>query len=111
MISLLHIAVGLVGWIGAVFVAPMLGMTFWHKITKGCWHWTAHIVLGPFAIVSAWCFMRLIFWAANDDGSGPPGLGLFLILPFVMLIGSITIYYGCLAIQLGLSVWRRLNVR
>ena len=111
MIGLLQVTLGLVGWAGAIFAPPMLAMTFWHIFARRHWHWVVHIVFGPFTVATAWCFARLIFWAADDDGSGPPGLGLLLIFPFVMLIGSVATYYACLAVQLVLSVWRRINVR
>ena len=110
MIALLDFVFAIVGWIGAVFGPPLLAMTFWHRLAQGRWTWPVHLLFLPSVVFATWCFVLLIFLSAHDDGSGPPGLGLFLIFPSAMLVGSVTLYYAALLCRIVASVWRRINV-
>lgn len=55
-----------------------------------------HVLLVPGVVALEWVSVRAIFFAAGDDGSGPPGIGLFLILPSA--ISSVTIIIYSLAV-------------
>jgi len=61
----------------------------------------AHLLFLPCVLAIAWVTVRAIFLAAHDDGEGPPGLGLLLILPFAMLIGTIVVYYMAASWQMA----------
>ena len=84
---------GLVAWLVALLGPPFLALWFWRQATDRGRPWLAHLLFLPCVMATAWVTVRAIFFAAYDDGEGPPGLGLLLILPFAMLIGSIVIYY------------------
>jgi hypothetical protein len=109
MRTLLDIAFGLIGLTGALLGPPLFAMTFWQIVAKRGQAWVAHVLFAPCVLAADWLFSRMIFFAAHDDGSGPPGLGLVLVIPFIMLIGSITFYYLALAIQLMTLGWRRIS--
>jgi len=54
---------------------------------------------------------NLLFFAAHDDGEGPPGLGLALVPALATLIGSIVLYYGAVAALAAGAALRRVNDR
>lgn len=54
---------------------------------------------------------NLLFFAADNDGDGPPGLGLALVPALAMLIGSIVLYYGAVAAWAAGALLRRLRDR
>ena len=91
---------GLAAWLAALLAPPFLALWFWRRATERARPWLAHLLFFPFTLAIEWVSVRAIFFAAHDDGEGPPGLGLLLILPFAMLIGSIVIYYAAVTWQL-----------
>ncbi|TCP65759.1 hypothetical protein C8J43_10984 [Sphingomonas sp. PP-CE-1G-424] len=53
---------------------------------------------------------QIVFFAAYDDGEGPPGLGLALIPPFLVLLLTIGGYALCL-MSVAIQALRQRNVR
>lgn len=96
-----------VAWLAGLFGPPALAVWFWHSLSKRYAPWIAHLFFLPVALGVEWLATNAIFIAAQDDGDGPPGLGLALILPFATLIGTLAVYYGALA----WNMFRRLMTR
>jgi hypothetical protein len=94
---------GLTAWLVALFGPPFLALWFWRRATGAGKAWLAHLLFLPCVLGMEWVTVRAIFFAAHDDGDGPPGLGLLLILPFALLAGSIAIYY----LAVGWQILRR----
>jgi hypothetical protein len=109
MNGLLHFIAGVLGFVGSIFLPPILALIFWHHVLEGHRKWMAHVIFVPCIIGAVWCFDRLIFWAAHDDGSGPPGLGLLLIFPMLTQVITVTVYYMCVAFKMLQWVWQRIN--
>ena len=110
MQAVIFLAIGLAAWVAAVFGPPLIALRLWYFGVGRFPQWIAHLLCGPLLIGVSWACTQVIFFAAHDDGSGPPGLGLALILPFAMLIGSLIVYYGCVCSTLAQSLWRKLDV-
>ena len=87
------VALGLVAWLVALLGPTFLALWFWRQATEQGRPWLAHLLFLPCVLAIARVTVRAIFSAAHDEGKGPPGLSLLLILPFAMLIGAIVIYY------------------
>ncbi len=66
----------------------------------------AHLLFLPSVLAIERMSVQAIFFAAHDDGEGPPGLGLLLILPFAMFAGSVIIYYIAAGRQMPRSALR-----
>lgn len=54
---------------------------------------------------------NLLFFAAHDDGEGPPGLGLALVPALAMLLGSIALYYVAVGVRVAEALLRRVKRR
>ena len=102
---------GLAAWLVAVFGPPFLGLWFWRAANERFVPWVAHVLFLPTAVFTEWVATRAIFFAAHDDGSGPPGLGLALMLPLAMFLGAVVIYYAAVTWTVIRAVWRRATVR
>lgn len=102
---------GTLAWLTALFAPPFLALWFWHTASKRLGGWIAHPLFLLCAFAVEWIAVFVLSYAAQDDGDGPPGLGLALILPFATLIGTVALYYTSVLWVLAQSVWRRNNVR
>ena len=98
------ISVFLMGWIAfAAWVCLTFGpiaMAFgsWSVATRMRHGWIAHILFLPVVLGLEWFLILLMFWGARDDGEGPPGLGLAMIPAIGVLVVTVAIYYGALAL-------------
>ena len=101
---------GLAAWLTAVFSPPIIALRLWHSGFGGLPQWIVHLLCGPLLVAVSWTCTDIIFYAAHDNGSGPAGLGIALLLPAFMLIGAIATYYGCVCYTAIRSMWRRLKV-
>jgi hypothetical protein len=102
---------GIAAWLTAIFAPPIIALLFWHRASPRAPKWVAHMLFAPIVCAVEWVAVRLIFFAAHDDGSGPPGLGLALILPLLIFLGSIVTYYVVLAYCGARTIWLKANVR
>ncbi len=84
-------------YVTALFGPSLLGLWFWHQAGQRIPRWLAHLLYLPLALLLAWASGNMLFFAAHDDGEGPPGLGLALVPAIAMLLGSIVLYYGAVA--------------
>ncbi|WP_143051849.1 hypothetical protein [Sphingomonas palmae] len=104
-------------YVTALFGPALLALWFWyqagwriprwaaHASLRASWcsagwripRWAAHLLYLPLALLLTWVSGNLLFFAAHDDGEGPPGLGLALVPALAMLTGSIVLYYGAVA--------------
>lgn len=98
---------GLTAWLLALFGPPLLALWCWRTATERSKAWLAHLLFLPCILAIEWGAVLAIFFAAHDDGKGPPGLGLLLIVPFAMLFGSVAIYYVALGWQVLKSMVRQ----
>ena len=86
---------GFVSWIAATFGPPLIALLFWHAGVQRLGRITAYLLFLPVLLGFEWATTWLIFFAAHDDGEGPPGLGVVLIPALAALIGSIALFYLC----------------
>ncbi len=68
--------------------------------------WIANLLFVVCAIAVEWISIRIIFFAAHDDGTGPPGLGMALILPFAIFVGTLVLYFASAAWVAIQVIWR-----
>ena len=78
-------------------IAAVLGS--WALAARGRHGWIAHVLFLPFLLGLEWLLADLMFWGARDDGDGPPGLGLAMIPAIAVLIITVALYYGALAVR------------
>ncbi len=102
---------GIVAWMAALLTIPFIALQFWHHGVGRLPKWAVHILFAPIAFAVEWVLLRLIFFAAHDDGSGPPGLGLILILPLAIFVGTVITYYVAVSYVAARAFWRSANVR
>lgn len=102
---------GIGAWAGATLLPPLLALWFWNVAARRYPPWAAHLVFAPSVIAVEWALVDLVFFAAHDDGSGPPGLGLLLIPPLAAFLVALVSYYICLACTVAALLWRRLAAR
>ena len=99
------IAVFLMGWIAlaawiALTFGPMAaGFASWAVAARKPHGWIAHVLFLPAVLGLEWLLARLMFWGARDDGEGPPGLGFAMIPAVAILVVTVAIYYGTLALR------------
>ncbi len=105
------ILLGLFAWLVALFGPPLLAFWFWHTASRRLGGWIAHPLFIAGAIAVEWIAVRAIFLAAHDNGDGPPGLGLALILPFATFAGTVVLYYGLVVRAAARTIWRGVKVR
>ena len=102
---------GTAAWFVALFGPPFIALTCWHRVSPRPPKWVVHLLFLPVVCAVEWLCGRIIFFAAHDDGSGPPGLGLVLALPLLMFFGTIATYYVALAYGGIRKLWLWANVR
>jgi len=105
------ILLGLGAWAAATLLPVSLALWFWNIAARRHSGWVAHVLFAPCLIAVEWMLVRLIFFAAGDDGSDALGLGLVVLPPVAVFIIALVGYYICLAYTTGLSLWRRLSIR
>jgi hypothetical protein len=105
------LCLGIGAWAGATLLPPLLALWFWNVAARRYTAWAAHLLFAPFVIAVEWALVDLVFFAAHDDGSGPPGLGLLLLPPSAAFLVALGGYYACLACTVGAILWRRLVAR
>ncbi|HEX4740158.1 MAG TPA: hypothetical protein VH353_02395 [Caulobacteraceae bacterium] len=59
-----------------------------------------HLLFAPGLLAGEWALAWLLFFAANDHGDGPPGLGLALIPAILCLVVTLPVYYLGLAVAI-----------
>lgn len=111
MLTLGLILLGLFAWLVALVGPPFLALWFWHTVSRRLGGWIAHPLFIFCAIAAEWMAVRIMFFAAHDDGDGPPGLGLALILPFAIFVGSVALYYTSVVWVAARRLWQRASVR
>ena len=99
---------GLAAWTAALAVPPALALWSWNKGPRYFGRWTAHVLFAPALLAVEWFLVRAIFFAAHDDGEGPPGLGLALIPQFLLLLGTLVFYYVGVAVEGAKAVLARI---
>ncbi len=99
--------VGTMAWLTALLAPPMLALWFREVFAKKHAQLGAHLLFAPSVIALEWTSVWIFGFAAHDDGEGPPGLGLLLILPFAACALSLVGYYCAVLFDGGRSIWRR----
>jgi hypothetical protein len=110
MLTLGFMLLGLSAWLTALFGPPFLALWFWHTVRRRLGGWMGHPLFIACAVAVEWAGVRILFFAAHDDGNGPPGLRLALILPFTIFVGTIALYYTSVAWVAARSIWRGAHV-
>ncbi len=87
------ILLGLVSWLLAFAAPPVTAWWFWNKAPLRFGYLLPPIVYLPLIFSIQWLIVRVIFFAAHDEGDGPPGLGLALIPVALILILTVSVYY------------------
>lgn len=111
MVGFAFFALDVGAYITAMFGPALLALCFWHQAGRRIPRLVAHLLYLPLALLLAWGSGNLLFFAAHDDGDGPPGLGLALVPALAMLIGSIILYYGAVAARIAGALLRRVRRR
>ncbi len=93
---------GTAAWLIALFTPPLLALWFKQVVAKRHGVIAAHLLLAPCAIASEWASVWLLGFAAHDNGDGPPGLGILLILPFASFFFSVV---GIIVAQSLMGRW------
>jgi FtsH-binding integral membrane protein len=76
-------------------IAPIaLAVAFGRYATRMRSPWIAHLFFLPCLLSSEWALLWLTFYAANDDGDGPPGLGFALLPAFGIFVITVIAYYA-----------------
>jgi len=94
-------------WWGAVLSPLIIAGGFWFGVRKKWGAWPAHLLCGPSMVAAELSTVRLLFFAAHDNGDGPPGLGIALLPAFALFLGSLAVYYVCAGYEILGSVRRR----
>ena len=81
MESAAFLCLGIGAWLAATFLPFLIALWFWDVAARLSSAWAAHILFAPCRALVEWALTWAILFAAHDDGSGPPGLGLLLLLP------------------------------
>ena len=92
-----YFALGSVAWLAAFFAPPFIALFCRHHTLPRPPRWAIHLMFAPAAFAVEWVCIKTVFFAAHDDGSGPPGMGLVVLLPSLMFLGSVATYYAALA--------------
>lgn len=111
MVGFAFFALGVGAYITALFGPALLALCFWHQAGRRIPRLVAHLLDLPLALLVAWGSGNLLFFAVQDDGDGPPGLGLALIPALAMLIGSIVLNYLAVAARTAGALLRRVRCR
>ncbi len=93
---------------GALKAPPALAQWFWSKAPIRFGRWLPPLLFAPCLIAVEWLLVQLIFFAAHDNGEGPPGLGIALILQVLLVLGTVAVYYLGIAAALVRGVRGRL---
>jgi drug/metabolite transporter (DMT)-like permease len=102
-----YTALGVGAWIVATMAPPAVAVLFWKLAQRVGPSWAVHLALIPFLLLVEWLSIDALFFAAHDDGEGPPGLG-FAILPAIgLLIVSVGAYFCALLVRLIIGSQRR----
>jgi hypothetical protein len=102
---------GFGAWLTALAVPPCLALWFWNKAPSRIGKWPAHLLFAPLLLLLEWLLVQVLFFAAHDDGEGPPGLGFALIPQAFLLLGTLAAYYVGAIVQAAGNLWRQLNDR
>lgn len=97
---------GTMAWLVALLAPPVLALWFRQVFAKRHGKLGASLLFGPSAIVLEWASVWIIGFAAHDNGEGPPGIGLLLILPLAAFVLSLVGYYCAALFDGGRSLWR-----
>ena len=91
-----YILLGVTAWLGMVLAPPAIARAVWGAASRRHRSWALHLLFPPAAIAASVGLAQVVFFAAHDDGEGPPGLGLALIPPLLVLLLTIAGYALCL---------------
>lgn len=105
-----YLLLGLAAWLGMILAPPAIARVFWKVARRRSQGWPIHLLFLPSVIVTMLGLAQIVFFAAHDDGEGPPGLGLALIPPFLVLLLTIGGYALCL-VSVAVHALRQRSVR
>lgn len=111
MVGLAFFVLGAGAYVTALFGPALLALWFWYQAGRRIPRWAAHLLYLPLALLLTWVSGNLLFFAAHDDGEGPPGLGLALVPALAMLLGSIALYYVAVGVRVAEALLRRVKRR
>jgi len=92
-----YFVLGSVAWLAALFAPPFMALSCWHHTSPRPPRWAIHLMFAPAGFAVEGLCIKTVFFAAHDDGSKPPGLGLVVLLPSLMFLGSVATYFVALA--------------
>ena len=90
--------IGIAAWLLLTCLPVTAAILCWRLARYVRVGWIVHLSFVPAVLMVGWLLIDLLFWAANDNGEGPPGLGFAMIPAFTMFVVSVPIYYGALLI-------------
>lgn len=93
----------------ALAVPPCLAGWFWNKAPGQIGKWAAYLLFAPLVLLLEWLLVQVLFFAAHDDGEGPPGLRFALMSHRFLLLGTLATYYVAVIVQVAGNLWRQFN--
>jgi hypothetical protein len=91
--------IGAVAYISGLVLPVAAARYIWRQSARPGRAW-GHALCLPVLLAGEYALIWIVFWAAHDDGEGPPGLGLAVIPIVLLTAASLLAYYLALAWRL-----------
>ena len=94
MVDFGNFLLGLTAFVGTLAAPILMARWFWTRAAGSLGRPLSILLFAPCLVAVEWGLIRLLFYAAHDDGEGPPGLGVLLVPSFAVFAVTLAVFYG-----------------